>query len=735
MTIRALLILLFLNGAVAANELSWYEMSIPWNKSIPAPIDMSSRVLDAPAGKHGYIQVTGDKLKFEDDTPARFWGVTMSFTNKVSEHSVPPPKHAASVIAKKIASLGFNHVRFIGLDGHASGPVRRWLGGGEFEGEIIDRLDYFVNELVKNGIYYSFSINNSSAQLFPGQGIIRSNANAKYKYLDYYNVRLFDDASRKHLSDWVYKFFSHLNPYTKKTYATDPANIYFSAVNEDTAFLAFFRANKQPLDDYWVKKINKHFEDYLVDKYGSKKAIVDTWGKTFFAGIDGGTDLERIALRSKIPGILSKNKIIDTATFLQDIDMKVNESVKGRLMDLDYKGLFTGTNKWYGYGNLSTSYIAGNYIEMHAYFGSGRWDKKKKSVKTNEYSFIDKGVKSSGELKELISDHRFGLSRILPSHLIDRPYILSEWNHYSWNDTAYEGAYFINAYAARNGIDGLNVLSYFNQPQPNYTVEHQITPLAVTSNPLMLSILPTLSLAYLRGDIDEIDNKEVVCIEQDEKRFQEIALGLPVVSKELSKRFVESEIGSVRAGILQGCSLQKKSQKPPVSEFAGAANVLRWEKADKGGVFAVNTGRYKAAVGDLTDINIGEGLLEVNLERHGSLSLISLDDNDIVESDCLLMTVGGAIRNSSTKWHYEGSSKVITDTGHGKTQLSGNSGAVTISVSKAISKTRKIYKLVTDGGKEEMPSKKVSGKDYDKIIIELADLATPWLIIGDKSCF
>lgn len=54
---------------------------IPFNPAAGSPvgtaIDMSF-LLDAPAGKHGALKADGEKLVFEDGTPARFWGTRLA---------------------------------------------------------------------------------------------------------------------------------------------------------------------------------------------------------------------------------------------------------------------------------------------------------------------------------------------------------------------------------------------------------------------------------------------------------------------------------------------------------------------------------------------------------------------------------------------------------------------------------------------------------------------------------
>ncbi len=57
----------------------WIPLQAPACSPAGTAIDMSF-LLDAPAGKHGRIKADGEKLVFEDGTPARFWGV--KFNNK-----------------------------------------------------------------------------------------------------------------------------------------------------------------------------------------------------------------------------------------------------------------------------------------------------------------------------------------------------------------------------------------------------------------------------------------------------------------------------------------------------------------------------------------------------------------------------------------------------------------------------------------------------------------------------
>ena len=89
---------------------------IPFQPSNDSPagtaIDMSF-LLDAPAGKRGKVKADGDKLIFEDGTPARFWGVKLGW----DWPSLTPEK--LSGLAGRLASSGCNLVIL-------EGPTVQW---------------------------------------------------------------------------------------------------------------------------------------------------------------------------------------------------------------------------------------------------------------------------------------------------------------------------------------------------------------------------------------------------------------------------------------------------------------------------------------------------------------------------------------------------------------------------------------------------------------------------------
>src|SRR5580693_1121621 len=94
----------------------------------PAPlhaftVDHESRVdsaadvrflLDAPAGKHGFVRSANGHLATGDGRRIRFWGVNIAGWTKGS--ALLPPKKEGALFAAELARLGVNCVRFQFLD-------------------------------------------------------------------------------------------------------------------------------------------------------------------------------------------------------------------------------------------------------------------------------------------------------------------------------------------------------------------------------------------------------------------------------------------------------------------------------------------------------------------------------------------------------------------------------------------------------------------------------------------
>jgi len=177
-----------------------------------------------PAGRHGFIQSKSGHFTFEDGTQARFWGVNLNF-------GACFPNHAdAKKIAKLLASLGINIVRFHSMD--------RWMEpngildkNGHLSQTQMDKLDYFIYMLKQEGIYVCMN-------LLVTRNFEKTNGIVEIKDMPLGGkpANLFDPTLIDLQKKYAKKIFTHKNFYTGLTYAKDPTIALVEIVNECSIF-------------------------------------------------------------------------------------------------------------------------------------------------------------------------------------------------------------------------------------------------------------------------------------------------------------------------------------------------------------------------------------------------------------------------------------------------------------------------------------------------------------------
>lgn len=209
----------------------WIPYSLHWDD---APLDLSFLFSDEkPAGKHGFLSTKDDKLVFEDGTVARFFGTLFNSGMNFCSHM-----HAEKV-AKRLAKFGINIVRLHQLDADSACPNIFQFARGKhenntlsFDPESLDRLDYLQACLKREGIYvYVDGINH---RIFHSGDGVRS-----AHLIDRRCARpfcLFDPTMIELSKKFNHDLMTHVNPYTGLRWCDDPAVAIFKEASELTIF-------------------------------------------------------------------------------------------------------------------------------------------------------------------------------------------------------------------------------------------------------------------------------------------------------------------------------------------------------------------------------------------------------------------------------------------------------------------------------------------------------------------
>lgn len=192
-------------------------------------LDFSAlRGTDAPAGRHGRVVRKGAHFEFADrpGVPQRFYGV-----NLVGEANVPD-KAKVGRFAANLARLGYNAVRFH----HHETPVCDAADDSQttLDAVKMDRFDALVAALVENGIYLTTDVYVSRYPTFRSVGIDRD---GKMGMGDTKILLPVHEGMYRNLEAFTRAFLGHVNPYTGRSLAQEPALVGLSLINEPSNYL------------------------------------------------------------------------------------------------------------------------------------------------------------------------------------------------------------------------------------------------------------------------------------------------------------------------------------------------------------------------------------------------------------------------------------------------------------------------------------------------------------------
>ncbi len=270
-----LLLLLFAAAAIAQAGEPSVAFHLPWEAPAGAFADARFS-LDPPAGKHGPIVVRDGHLAFANSGRARFWG-----TNVTMEACVPP-KEVATRLADRIAKFGFDLVRFHGLDRALFPPQAK--DTRRFDPDALDRLDYFIAELEKRGIYVNLNLH-VFRKFLAGDGVAEADWLAYSKY-----CVIFDERMIELQKEYARNLLGHRNAYTGKTYAEDPAVIIIELTNENSLFGGWTRGqlrgqqrSRPPsgwadIPPFYGAELTRQYNQWLARRYPSREALAAAWG-------------------------------------------------------------------------------------------------------------------------------------------------------------------------------------------------------------------------------------------------------------------------------------------------------------------------------------------------------------------------------------------------------------------------------------------------------------------------
>lgn len=238
-----------------------FPFVLPWDDATPSIANVSNW-LDKPAGSHGFV-VARDGHLYEGEKRIRFFGVNFCFGASFPTHD------AAEKIAARMAKFGINCVRFHHMDGQPAPngifrPDMRTLDPGQ-----LDKLDYFIAQLKKNGIYADLNLHVS--RTYPG--LPRWEGMPSFdKGVDNFHPSMID-LQREYTRDLL----THTNAYTHTRYADEPAVALVEINNENALFHEWWSGALDSMPRAYADELSRQWNRWLTTRYPSFDAQKRAW--------------------------------------------------------------------------------------------------------------------------------------------------------------------------------------------------------------------------------------------------------------------------------------------------------------------------------------------------------------------------------------------------------------------------------------------------------------------------
>lgn len=242
----------------------------PFLISYDGPDNASSmaHLLDAPAGKHGFIRTENGRF-VNDAGPVRLHATNLTGTANFPTHQ------QADRLAARLARFGINCVRLHHMD-----TYWKWLGiiaddpttQRNFNPAQVERLDYMIAAFKKRGIYVDINLH-VGRWWDERDGFPAKNQRPGFdKGLDNFEPRMIELQK-----EYARKLLTHVNPYTGQAYTHDPCVAVVEINNENALFQNYHSGTIDRLPDPYAAEFRKQWNEWLRKKYVSTTALLDAW--------------------------------------------------------------------------------------------------------------------------------------------------------------------------------------------------------------------------------------------------------------------------------------------------------------------------------------------------------------------------------------------------------------------------------------------------------------------------
>ena len=456
-----------------------------------------TNLLDAPAGKHGFLTTKGEHFVWRDGTRARFWGINVANT------SLQEPNSDIDAIIENFRTAGFNLLRLHHFDERGGIIDLDAADSRHFVGSRLQKLDYWIYRAKQAGIYVYLDLLDYR-RFKEGDGV--PNPDGVGRGARPYGV--FDQRLIELQKEYAYRLLKeHVNPYTGLAYVNDPAVVMIELYDESGLFMrrGVWREMPQP----YANQFQKLWNDWLRDRYKTTSLLAAAWtNSTGVTALTPGESLEKGNVQvpamtwypERLPVAQQRWAALprrnDGAVFAYEIHRKYFREMRDYLHNMGVKVPISATGRFEDLADLKAVSEELDFVGCNFYYDHPYWSSNAPSWQPPSF------FHNHNPLSDV--DDRSMAAAISLARIKGRPFCVREWN-YCWpNRNRATGMVEAAAYACLHDIDCMILFAYETKPTA------RVSYFNVRSDPSRWGLCGVGAEIFLRGLIQPSVHRIVV---------------------------------------------------------------------------------------------------------------------------------------------------------------------------------------------------------------------------------
>jgi hypothetical protein len=424
---------------------------------------------DAPAGKHGRVMARPDGQFAFADSPAqarRFYGVNLCFGAQYL------PTAEAERLAERLARLGYNALR---LHHYERDLTQGQTNSTALNPGKLDQLDHLTAALIRRGIYLTTDLYVSRPVAYRDVGLDRDGTIP----MDTFKILVpVHPGAFENWKQFSRALLGHVNPYTRRRYADEPALAWIALINEGN-FGNFFKDIRTIPE--WTQAWNR----WLAARYANRAALAATWGSGLKDDEDPNAGSVALPEKLQADGLRPR----DCIAFLADTERNMVRRMKAFLRDeLGCAALISNASSWTRFTTDQGARATYDYVDDHFYvdhpqFLEGSWRLPSRCPNTSP-----------------IAEGAAGGRSITFTRLFDKPFTVTEYNYSAPGRFRGVGGILTGAMGALQGWGGIWRFAYSHSREAMFNPA-RMGYFDVVSDPLSQAAERASLCLFLRGDL------------------------------------------------------------------------------------------------------------------------------------------------------------------------------------------------------------------------------------------